>query len=184
MKYLRKFNESLNDIDSICKEYDIKNYTINNDGSIDVDGDVNLTNRRLSKLPLKFGSVSVDFNCYNNQLTSLQGAPEFVGVSFNCHNNQLTTLEGAPKSVHEDFNCQDNQLTSLEGVPISVGGDFYCEGNPVESIWNLFMDYSEVEFFNDYDVIRGDKVILDRLNDFLIYIGKPPVSKVDGYINI
>ena len=57
MKYL-KFNESLDgsleDIDSICKEYGIENYTINNDSSIDVNGDVDLAYRRLSKLPLKF----------------------------------------------------------------------------------------------------------------------------------
>jgi hypothetical protein len=52
MKYLKKFNESLEDIDSICKKYGIKNYTINSDGTVDVDGDVNLLLKNLSKLPL------------------------------------------------------------------------------------------------------------------------------------
>ncbi len=36
MRYLRLF-ESFEDIDKICKQHDIKNYTINLDGSIDVD---------------------------------------------------------------------------------------------------------------------------------------------------
>ena len=36
--------ESFNDIHSWCDSYDITNYTINNDGSIDVNGDVHLFN--------------------------------------------------------------------------------------------------------------------------------------------
>ena len=56
MKHIKLF-ESFNDIDSICKKYNITNYTINSDGSIDVDGDVNLSNRGLTKLPLKFGTT-------------------------------------------------------------------------------------------------------------------------------
>jgi len=39
------------EIHKICKEYGIKNYTINTDGSIDVDGYVNLSKKRLTKLP-------------------------------------------------------------------------------------------------------------------------------------
>ena len=40
------------DIDSICKRYGIKNYTINKDETIDVDGNVNLSSRRIDKLLL------------------------------------------------------------------------------------------------------------------------------------
>jgi hypothetical protein len=42
-----------------CKKY-LKNYTINPDGTIDVDGDVNLQNKlgNMKKLPVKFGKVS------------------------------------------------------------------------------------------------------------------------------
>ena len=35
MKHLKLF-ENFQDIDSICKKYRIKNYTINPDGSVDV----------------------------------------------------------------------------------------------------------------------------------------------------
>jgi len=37
------------EIHKICKEYGIENYTINNDGSIDVDGYVDLSNMELTK---------------------------------------------------------------------------------------------------------------------------------------
>jgi hypothetical protein len=39
------------------------------DGTVDVNGDVNLFNRKLSKIPLKFGRVTGNFNCQNNNLT-------------------------------------------------------------------------------------------------------------------
>jgi hypothetical protein len=143
------------DIIEICEQYDITNYTINEDGSIDVDSSVCLNNRGLTKLPLKFRNVSGYFYCYNNQLTSLEGAPshvggEFlchknqlvslegapsqVGGDFFCHNNQLVSLEGAPNHVDDNFSCQNNQLTTLEGAPIHVGGGFFCDDNQLVSL--------------------------------------------------
>ncbi len=38
----RVFSLESTNVNTICRYYDIKNYTINDDGSIDVDGDVNL----------------------------------------------------------------------------------------------------------------------------------------------
>jgi hypothetical protein len=132
MIHLKLF-ENFKDIYSICKKYNITNYTINSDGSIDVDGDVNLENMKLSKLPLKFRNVSGCFYCNRNQLTSLEGAPQSVG-DFYCGDNQLTSLEGAPQSVGDDFDCSYNKLTSLEGAPQSVGGGFSCGDNQLTSL--------------------------------------------------
>jgi hypothetical protein len=204
MKYLKLF-ESFNDIHELCEEYGITNYTINSDGSIDVAGDVDISDRELTKLPLKFRNVTGYFSCRDNELTSLDCAPHSVGGDFDCRNNQLTTLEGAPKSVGGNFNCRNNQLATLEGAPGSVGGNFLChsnqlatlEGAPgavggsfdcyynlIYNVWKLFRDYSKVELLNDYDVFRDDKIVIDRFNDFLLDIGKDSVEKVDGYINI
>ena len=44
MKYLILF-ESFEDIDEICRKYNIINYTINSDGTIDVDGNVDLSDK-------------------------------------------------------------------------------------------------------------------------------------------
>ena len=57
-------------ISLICEKYGITNYTINGDGSIDVDGDVNFYSKGLTELPLTFNKVSGYFSCANNQLTS------------------------------------------------------------------------------------------------------------------
>ena len=59
------------EIHDICNEYHIENYSINQDGSIDVNGDVYLHNMNLDKLPLKFNKVSGHFDCFYNKLTSL-----------------------------------------------------------------------------------------------------------------
>ena len=48
MKYLKLF-ESFGNIDEICKKYSIENYTINPNGSIDVDGHVDLSDKELTK---------------------------------------------------------------------------------------------------------------------------------------
>ena len=121
MKYLKKY-ESLESIESICKRYNIKNYTINSDGSIDVDDDVYLSNKSLTKLPLKFNRVSGIFDCSNNKLTTLEGSPREVGGWFNCSYNSLTTLEGSPREIGLSFYCSNNSLKSLEFGPEKVGG--------------------------------------------------------------
>jgi hypothetical protein len=197
MKYLKEYKifESVNEeeIHSVCDKYDIKNYTINTDGTIDVDGNIDLNNKGLTKLPLKFNRVTGFFYCDNNQLTSLEGAPVSVG-NFYCHNNKLTSLEGAPQSVR-NFVCYDNQLTSLEGAPQSVGSDFYCHNNKLTSLKGLeFKSFDEIylednpiytivkswinndnredliEYFVDINIIQegGDKpkLIMMRLEAF------------------
>ena len=73
----------MNVYDSLLR-YGIKNYTINNDGSIDVDGNVKLSRINLTNLPFKFGKISGNFYCSNNLLTSLEGAPTSVGGEFYC----------------------------------------------------------------------------------------------------
>ena len=135
LKHLKSFNESIeSDIDSICKKYKIKDYIINSDGYIDVDWDVDLSRKNLTKLPLKFNKVSGSFYCFSNQLTTLEGSPKEVGGSFYCFSNQLTTLEGCPKEIGGSFDCNNNKLTTLEVGPIKVGGYFICHKNPLPDI--------------------------------------------------
>jgi hypothetical protein len=133
MNWVKLF-EDFSEIDTICKKYGIKNYTISSDGTVDVDGDVNLYRKDLKELPLKFGKVSGYFHCGYNQLRTLEGAPKEVGGGFYCNHNQLTTLEGAPKEVGGGFYCYDNQLTTLEGAPTEVGGVFDCEYNQLTTL--------------------------------------------------
>ena len=168
-------NQNPNDIDikllNICVN---GTYTINDDGSIDVEGDVDLSHEKLTKIPFNFGKVSGDFFCYNNQLTTLEGAPNTVGGDFFCYDNQLTSLEGAPNNVGGGFYCSNNQLISLEGAPNNVGGGFDCYDNPNLSYTELFKIVDNVKgnilhsSFNipdDKDKIRRDRDVKETLKD-------------------
>jgi hypothetical protein len=111
-------------ISLICKRYGIENYTINGDGSIDVNGSVNLYNKGLTELPLTFNKVTGYFTCSCNQLTSLKGSPKWVGGNFYCNGNQLTSLEFSPDYVGGDFFCHDNELID-NLCDTEIGGYFH-----------------------------------------------------------
>lgn len=135
MKYLKIFEKfEFDDIDFTCKELGINQYTINPDGSVDVDGDVYLAEKRLKKIPIKFGRVSGSFYCQDNKLTTLEGSPSKVGGEFFCFRNELTTLEGSPKEVGRNFDCHANEIITLEGAPREVGRGFYCSFNKLTTL--------------------------------------------------
>ena len=192
-------------IEEICKKYRIKNYTINDDGSIDVDGYVNINGFDLDELPLTFNKVTGNFDCSRNSLTSLEGSPKWVGGIFNCRNNKLTSLEGSPKSVGGGFdcdgnkltdlkgaprkigghfNCSNNYLTTLEGSPKSIGGNFYCRNNPIESMFND-ADIDFIRAFNTFKAIKDGVVNLKRLKYITEMFDLPiDIEKIEEYYTI
>jgi hypothetical protein len=94
-----------------------KNYTINQDLSVDANGSVVLYGKKLQEFPVIFGKISGNFNCSTNYLTTLKGAPREVGGDFYCRGNNLTSLRGSPREVGKDFDCRGNhQLKSLDGI--------------------------------------------------------------------
>jgi len=112
----------------------IENYTFNDDLTIDVNGNVDLYDKYLSKIPIKFRNVSGFFDCSYNNLTSLEGCPKTIGDYFDCDNNMLTSLVGGPETVVDYFDCSYNELTSLLGSPKTLGGDFDCSNNNLISL--------------------------------------------------
>jgi len=131
------FNENTTNTTSIdllntiqwLEQMGIKNYTINDDGTVDVDDDVNISNKNLTEIPIQFGIVKGNFRCDENKLTTLKGAPKYIGHTFDCSYNQLTTLQGAPRYVGGCFSCHDNKLTTLQGAPKCIESNFYCYHN-------------------------------------------------------
>ena len=97
------------DTEAWCEEMGIKNYTINSQGEIDVNGSVWLANKDFKELPYKFGYVSKSFSlreCKN--LISLKNCPNEVCNSFDLDGcSQLESLEGCPKEVGGYFCCRE-----------------------------------------------------------------------------
>jgi hypothetical protein len=142
-------------IEKWLDEYKIKNYKINDDLTIDVNGDVDFLylDNRDEYLPeyIQFNNVEGNFRiagknlkslrgcpkdiypggfCCSGcpELTSLEGCPEKVKW-FNCsYCKKLKSLKGCPKYSPESFDCSEcESLTSLEGCPEYVD-NFSCGG--------------------------------------------------------
>ena len=140
-------------ISLICKKYGIENYTINDDGSIDVNGDVSLSYDGLTELPLRFNRVTGYFNCSYNNLTSLKGCPRWIGGWFSCSNNRLTSLEFSPEYVGSNFYCYNNDLT-----------DNYCESEiGGRFCTNLKQDGLTEYNYNEWRKLYKRKQILDDI---------------------
>jgi hypothetical protein len=140
-------------ISLICKQYGITNYTINPDGSIDVDDDVDLYGFDLTELPLTFNKVTGYFTCSNNRLTSLKGSPRWVGGWFHCYNNQLTSLEFSPDYMGGNFYCEWNKLTD-NYCDTEIGGGFYT---------SLKQDGLTEDNYNEWRKMYKRKQILDDI---------------------
>lgn len=206
-RWMTKYN-----IKSTCRKYSIRNYTINDDMTIDVEGNVVFTDYIGEYLPLYFRNISGDFSLYSTYfLKSLKGFPEYVGGSVDLIGSlkNVTSLKGLPKVVKNTLNISSNGLTSLEGITTEYCDDFYmsgnkiktfenfpkeigylyCNDNPIKELWELIYKdcpYNEInyriELFNDYDIIRpGDKIVLDRLNEFLRDIDQPIIEARNMY---
>ena len=145
-------------IHDICKQYGIENYTINDDGSIDVDGHVGLYNKGLTELPLRFNKVSGDFHCGRNRLTTLKGSPRWIGGWFYCDNNQLTSLEFSPEYVGVDFWCQYNKLTD-NYCETEILGDFYTSLKQD----GLIFDVNRVTNYKEFQKMYNRKKILNDI---------------------
>ena len=170
MKYIKLFESTTEiEIAKICEQYGIKNWSINKDGLVDVDGSVRLNYRNLTKLPLRFGIVTGDFYCRDNKLTTLEGAPKEVGGGFFCYNNNLTTLEGGPKEVGGAFYCDHNKLTTLEGAPQEVGGSFICRCNNLTTLEGAPQEVggSFLCYYNNLATLKWAPEYIDGKVDFL-----------------
>lgn len=160
MKYLNNFNEHIllegkkkdkekskkkskdseeskidfKEIKKLCKKFGLKDFTILENGSVDVNGDVlfdsNIKGMKFEKLPIKFNIVNGDFSLFRYTLENLEGLPTHVGGDFYLYDTKIKTknLVGCPIEVLGDFRLTNMELTSLEGSPEFVGIDYQIQG--------------------------------------------------------
>jgi hypothetical protein len=176
MKYLKLFEDKQTEskIAEICMKYGIENWSINSEGLVDVNSDVDLYRKLLFvfELPLNFGHITGSFDCSTNYLTNLKGCPHTVGGYFDCYDNKLTSLEGCPKSVSGSFDCSHNQLTTLRFAPEEVEGEAFVLPNPISDIPKEYLNGEYLEFIvkeqYDWRLYQKDGTLrLDRLEEMI-----------------
>lgn len=151
MKYIKLFeNYNYEKIFDWMKEYAprVKNFVINSDGSVDIDGCFSFHKGENAgiingELPIKIRYADCVF-ADNIGLKTLKNFPEKISEDYDVtpidsngyywiQNNKLTTLEGCPKKVKR-FIASDNELTSLKGAPEYVHDVCYLQNNQLESM--------------------------------------------------
>jgi hypothetical protein len=141
---------SKNTLEGWLKTHKITNYTINPDGSLDVDGSVHLDSFYGNRIPIKFNKVSGDFDCSGGKLTTLENCPMTVGGDFRVHNNDLDSLVGFPIHIGGCCDISYNiDLTSLAGINgLTVGENF--DAQHLEKLTTLKGIYKQIRS------IKGD----------------------------
>ncbi len=159
MKFIKSykiFESSNSELDKELKNYNIENYIINEDGSIDCNQTVFISAKKLNVIPFKFNKVSGGFGFSFNNLTSLENCPKYIGRYFDCGFNELTTLEYGPWYVGGDYYCQNNKLQTLKGCVSEVYGDFFCHDNRLVSL-----EFCPMQIEGDFNCSRNKLIELD-----------------------
>lgn len=125
------------EIKNWLRSYNIRNYRLIKDKEhswiVDVFENIDLSNKSLKEIPLKFNKVEGQFLCNNNELTELDFAP-IMAHSFYCQKNNLKSLKGCPQKLKGSVNCSYNDLTSLEHAPLMIRDSFFCSHNHLDSL--------------------------------------------------
>jgi len=89
---MEKFIANLQNLNRIDGKINITIHGIN------VDGDVNLSGIKMSKIPFKFNIVTGSFDCSNCDLESFENCPVKVG-DFDGSGNLVKSLKNIPHTV-------------------------------------------------------------------------------------
>ena len=121
-------------IASWLEKYNITEYTIHDDLTVDVFQTVDLSDQKLAYLPVQFARVQGSFSCSHNYLTTLKGAPREVTENVSFYNNRLTGLIGCPQKIGGFAKFDENRITSLEGLPDRIYGNLGLSRNEITSL--------------------------------------------------
>ena len=130
MRYLKKFWESneYTSLEETLREYNLKLDHILPDGSVDVTGSLEFSNRRFAPnrhirpetLPFRINHLEGHFVCDSRMdISTLESTPRSISGSFEIKNCGITNLEGGPERVGGSY-WINGPITSLEGSPIEV----------------------------------------------------------------
>ena len=121
--------------EEFCENYGIWSYNIDDDNYINTNSPVFLSERGITELPVKFGTVNGGFYISNNELVTLKGCPKkIINGSLSAAENKLTSLEGCPIEIDGDLYLHQNKITNLEHFPKKLSGSVYLRDNNLTTL--------------------------------------------------
>ena len=115
-------------------KYEVKDYTINGDFTVSVNGPLALDNKGIEEIPVKFSEITGSIDVTTNRLKRIDWAPAKVNGDFDAWDNEIETLVGGPTEVEMTMDVDGNKLTDLHGSPKKVGGSFIVSKNNLKSL--------------------------------------------------
>lgn len=154
----------------------ITSYTINEDLSVDVNANVQLSFKAIQNLPVQFGIVKGSFSCTNNNLKTLKGSPRVVIGDFNCSSNKLESLVGGPQEVGKIYNATKNKLISLEGIALKIGDDAHFGFNKLTTLSDVscsvaghfYCHHNQIKELGNFEIIIGKDFVHQTSDDEIV----------------
>lgn len=155
-----------------CIKYNISNFTIQDDGTVNVNSPVFIIDNKITKIPIKFGTIEFGFYCEIPNLTTLENCPYHVGGFFEVKRSKLRSLKGGPVYVGGNFDVENNCLESLVFFPEHIGGSIYVYNNPVredECYYNTLLKIVESVEYPNYNTLEDvlDGIQLTRMKNYM-----------------
>jgi hypothetical protein len=197
MIYLKRFNESSETLEELCKIYIDGNksnkvgpggltYSIDN-GYVNVDcGNGNMSlDIKEDKIPIKFGTVKGSVFLRGN-IVSLENSPREITFAFNimsCHN--LTSLKGGPDRIGHFYHCGSIPLDSISGLARPIGDNYTLTISEtfgtIHEILGLFLT-PKIEYSGRKK--HGEFIIDDTTDDLIdLFNSYDPLRGETVYLN-
>jgi len=151
--FLNKNIDGIEKVKSFLSHIKIKedDYRIYDNLSVDVFCDVDMSQRGLTEIPIKFNLIAGNFDCSMNKLKNVINSPDTIFGYFDCSFNDIYSLIGGPTSVRDGYYCSDNLLENLYGFPTKCGIVFDCSSNNIKTMKGC----PEIINFADFDISRN-----------------------------
>ena len=171
----------MKNIKEVLDQYNVVDYSINNDGSVNLTKDITFFKKNLDKIPFNISKAPRILDFSFNNISSLEGSPEECDTIFYAMNN-ISDLKGItitsrllslsnnkieklnfPKEFKTDeLLLNHNNIYELTGIPINFNGKILLNHNPISTCFKT-TDGKDVHVFNSLKIIKDKKVNLKRL---------------------
>ena len=175
---LRKKEE----IEAWLEKYEIQDYQLIKDEKygyvVNVFEFINLSNKGLKSIDVKFNEIKSSLICNYNELESFEGFPEKILIGLHIGNNKFTSLKGCTKEIGEYFNCSNNDINieELEDI-FKIKSCQYIDLTKNEKLGNLQNIKNIIELKEIFNIKEEKENILNLINS-LNYEKKNIINKI------